>query len=117
MLPEPNKLWFISTNFNATNTYGTGVSPENRKVTVVESQRNVINLANCRRALDDGIEHRLHIRRRTADDSEHLGRCGLMLQGFAQFCVALAEFLEQPHILNGNDGLVGEGFQKSDLLF
>ena len=70
-----------------------------------------------RGALDDGVEDRLHIRRRAADDAEHLGRCRLMLQRLAQFCVALLEFFEQPHVLDGDHGLVGEGFEKSDLLF
>ena len=39
-----------------------------------------------------------------------------MLQRFAQFRVALAEFLEQPHVLDGDDRLVGEGFEERDLL-
>ena len=39
-----------------------------------------------------------------------------MLQGLAQFCVALLELLEQPHVLDGDDGLVGEGFEQRDLL-
>ena len=39
-----------------------------------------------------------------------------MLQRLAQFCVALLEFFEQPDILDGDHGLVGEGFKESDLL-
>src|SRR5262245_18569506 len=38
-----------------------------------------------------------------------------MLQRLAQFGVALLQFLEQAHVLNSNDSLVGEGLQKSDL--
>ena len=38
-----------------------------------------------RRALDDGIEDRLHVRRRAANNAKHLGRCRLMLQRLAQF--------------------------------
>ena len=82
----------------------------------LESQHHVIDPTNPRRALDDGVEHRLHVRRRAADDAEHLGRRRLMLQRLAQFRVALAEFLEQAHVLDGDDGLVGEGFEKGDLL-
>ena len=37
------------------------------------------------RALDDGVEHRLHVGRRAADDAEHLGGRRLMLQRLAQF--------------------------------
>ena len=81
-----------------------------------ESQQHVIDPTNPGGALDDGIEHRLHVRRRAADDAEHLGRCRLMLQGLAQFCVALLQFLEQPHVLDGDHRLVGEGFKQLDLL-
>ena len=46
---------------------------------IAEPQHHVIDPANARGALDDGVEHRLHVSRRAADDAEHLGRCGLML--------------------------------------
>ena len=65
------------------------MSPRNHNVPVVESQDHVIDPTNPRGALDDGIQDRLHVRRRAADDAEHLGRCRLMLQGLAQFCIAL----------------------------
>src|SRR5262245_58784453 len=39
-----------------------------------------------------------------------------MLQGLAQFCVALLQFLKQPHVFNRDDGLVGEGLEKRNLL-
>ena len=50
---------------------------------------HVIDPTNPRRALGNGIEDRLHVRRRTADDAEYLGRRRLMLQRLAQLCVAL----------------------------
>ena len=92
------------------------MSPRNHSVPLAESQHHVIDPTNPRGALDDGVEDRLHVRRRAADDAEHLGRCRLMLQRLAQFRVALAEFLEQPHVLDGDHGLVGEGFKQLDLL-
>ena len=92
------------------------MSPRNHHVPLAESQHHVIDPTNPGRALDDGIEHRLHVRRRTADDAEHLGGCGLMLQGLAQFCVALLDFLEQSHVFNGDHGLISEGFEQFDLL-
>ena len=82
-------------------------------VALAESQHHVIDPANPRRALDDGIEHRLHVRRRAADDAEHLGRRRLMLQRLAQFRVALLQFLEQPHVLDGDHRLGGEGFEQA----
>ena len=92
------------------------MSPRNHSVPLAESQHHVIDPTNPRGALDDGVEHRLHVRRRAADDAEHLGRCRLMLQRLAQFRIALLQFLEQPHVLDGDDGLVGKGFEKRDLL-
>ena len=58
-----------------------------------ESQHHVIDPTNPRGALDDGVEHRLHVRRRAADDTEHSARCRLMLQRLAQFRVALLSSL------------------------
>ena len=88
----------------------------NHSIAFAESQNNVVNTANPRRALNYGVEYRLHVSGRTADDAEHLGRCRLMLQCLAQFRVTFPEFLEQPHVLNGDHRLVGEGFEESDLL-
>ncbi len=92
------------------------MSPRNHTVPLVESQHHVIDPTNPGGALDDGVKHRLHVRRRAADDAEHLGRCRLMLQRLAQFRIALAEFLEQSHVLDGDHRLVGEGLEQRDLL-
>ena len=116
MLANPANLWLINTDLDAANGYGTNMSPRNHNVPLVESQHHVIDPANSCSALDDGIEHRLHVRRRAADDAEHLGRCRLMLQRLAQFCVALLKFFEQPDIFNGDHGLIGERFEQFNLL-
>ena len=91
------------------------MSPRNHNVSLVESQHDVINPTNPSRALDDGVQDGLHVRGRAADDAEHLGRCRLMLQGLAQFSVALPEFFEQPHVLDGDYGLIGERLKERDL--
>ena len=118
MLAHPAKLWLINTDLDAADCrYGTKMSPRNHSVSLAESQHHVIDPTNPGGALDDGVEDRLHVRRRAADDAEHLGRCRLMLQGLAQFRVALLQFLEQPHVLDGDDRLVGEGLEQRDLLF
>ena len=92
------------------------MSPRNHTVPLVESQCYVIDSTNPRGALDNGIEDRLHVCWRAADDAEHLRRRRLMLQRLAQFCVALAEFAKEAHVLNRDHGLVGESFEESDLL-
>src|SRR5215472_19288102 len=38
-----------------------------------------------------------------------------MLQSLAQFRVALLQFFEQPHVLDGDHSLVGKGLQQLDL--
>ncbi len=85
------------------------MSPRNHSVTFFEPQQQVIDPANPGGALDDGVEDGLHVGGRAADDTEHLGGCRLMLQGLAQFRVALAEFLEQADVLDGDHRLVCEG--------
>ena len=67
------------------------MSPRNNSVPLVESQHHVINPTNPSGTLDDGIEDWLHVRGRAADNAEHLGRCRLMFQRLAQFCIALLE--------------------------
>ena len=116
MLAHPAILWPINTDLDVANGYGTKMSPRNHSVSLAESQHHVIDPTNPRGALDDGVEDRLHVGRRAADDAEHLGGRRLMLQRLAQFRVALAEFLEQAHVLDGDHGLVGEGLEERDLL-
>ena len=115
VLAKPANPWFINTDLDATNGYGTKMSPRNHSVALTESQHHVINPTNPRRALDDGVEDRLHVRRRAADDAEHLGGCRLMLQGLAQFCIGCSSsavlFLtssNRSHILNGDTDLIAQ---------
>ena len=58
---------------------------------------------------DQRVEHRLQIEGRAADDLEHVGGGGLLLQRFAQL-------VEQPRVLDGDDGLGGEVLHQLDLL-
>src|SRR5215471_6854489 len=116
MLAYPAILRFINADFTTAKIHGTNVRPPDQTVTLDESQQHVIDPTNPRRALDYSIEHRLHVRGRAADNTEHLGRCRLMLQCLAQFPVAFLQFLEQANVLDGNYGLVGESLEKCDLL-
>ena len=62
--------------------------------------RIICSAEPCRR-LDQRAEHRLQIKGRAADDLEHVGGGGLLLQ-------RLAQLVEQARILDGDDGLTGE---------
>src|SRR4030095_4040248 len=89
MLSHPNKLWRIYANLNRPCSDGTIMSSHRQLVALLKSQHHIIDTTNPYRALDNSIEDRLHVRRGVADDAEHFGSCRLMLQGLAQFCVAL----------------------------
>src|SRR5262249_41213412 len=115
MLAHPAIPWLIKTDLGAANGHGTKMSPRYRHVPLAQSQHHIVNSTNPGGALDDGVEDRLYVRGRTANNAKHLGCCGLMLQCLAQFCVTLLDLLEQPHILDGDYRLIGEGFQESDL--
>ena len=56
----------------------------------------------------DSIKYRLDIRRRAGNHAKDFARGSLLFQRFF-------EFLEQPHVLDGDDSLVGEGFKQFDL--
>src|SRR5262249_46424358 len=105
MLANPTNLGLIDIYLDATNRYGTKMSPWNRSVSFIESQQHVINPTSPGGALNDRIEDRLHVSGRAADNAQHLGCCGLMLQRFAQFGVAFLDLLEQPNVLDSNHGL------------
>ena len=53
---------------------------------------------------------------RIADDLQHLGRRGLLLQRFGQVVCTLAQLVEQPRVLDGDDRLRGEVPDQLDLL-
>ncbi len=57
----------------------------------------------------DGVEYRLHVGRRLTDDAQNLGCRGLPGQ-------RLLRLLEQPRVLDGDDGLVGETLLERKLL-
>src|SRR5215470_7182459 len=60
------------------------------------------------RTFYDGLKDRLEVRRRSAYDSQDLSRGRLPLE-------RIFRLVEQPHILDGDDGLVSEGLEKPDL--
>src|SRR5262249_43212113 len=101
MLVHPTHMWRIDTDLNAVRRHGTKMSHRNQSVVLIESQYHVINSTNPRSALNNGIQHGQHVRRRPADDAKLLGGGRLMLQRLTQFrvtgfeiCSFMLEFLE-----------------------
>ena len=62
------------------------------------------------------VEHRLQFAGRAGDDLEHLGGRGLLLQRLGQISRARLHLVEQPHVLDRDHRLVGEGRDQLDLL-
>ena len=56
------------------------------------------------------------IKLRAADNLEHVGSRGLLLQRLSKVGGALTQFVEQPRVLDGDDGLSGEVLYQFDLL-
>ena len=80
-----------------------------RKHALAKQQNAELGLADARRIFQHRLEHGLQLASRTADDPEDVGGSGLLLQRFAQL-------VEQPRVLDGDDGLVGEVADQLDLL-
>ena len=73
VLAHPAKLWLHQYRSRRGQRDGTKMARETITVPLVESQQHVINPTNPGRALDDGVEDRLHVCRRAADDAQHFG--------------------------------------------
>jgi hypothetical protein len=74
-----------------------------------------VGLAQALRCSRNRIEHRLQLGGRARDDAKHLGGRSLILERFLQLALARLLSLKQPRVLDGDDGLVGEGLNKGDL--
>ena len=68
--------------------------------------------ANTHSCIDKRVKNRLQIERRTADDFQHIGGGGLLRQRFGKVARARFHLVEQPHILDGDDGLIGESLHQ-----
>src|SRR5262249_5154248 len=83
---------------------------------VVEIKRAKLGFADARRIGQHGFKNRLQLARRTGDDLQHLRGRRLLLQRFREIRRALAQLVEQPGILDGDDRLRGEVLHQLDLL-
>ncbi len=57
----------------------------------------------------------MQIEGRAADDLEHVARGGLVFERFLEVVSALAQFAEQPRVLDSDDRLIGERRCQRDL--
>src|SRR5215467_14925404 len=75
-----------------------------------------IGLTQALRCSRNRIEHRLQLGGRARDDAKYLGSRGLVLKRHLELSFARLLSFEQPRVLDGNDGLVGEGVEEFNLL-
>src|SRR5262245_25642553 len=84
-------------------------------ISVSQPKRPIARLGQPRRIRQHGLEHRLEIAWRSADDLQHLRSRRLLLQRLAQILRALPQLTKQARVLDGDNGLVGEVRQQLDL--
>src|SRR6516164_11827815 len=78
-------------------------------VSLTQQHGSEHGFADPHRILQHGLEHRLQITGRRTDDFEDLRGRRLLLK-------RLAQFVEQPRVLDGDDGLGGKVLYERDLL-
>src|SRR6516225_4776268 len=92
-------------------------SPETICFAFTRMDERTIGLTQPCGRLDEGVQHRLQIERRPADDLEHIGGGGLLLQRFGKVIRALTQRVDQAHVVNCDDGLIGKCPEERDLCF
>src|SRR5262245_12663267 len=78
-------------------------------VSVIEIQQAELRVAQPRGVRQHGLEYRFKLAGRARDDTEDLRGRGLLLQ-------QLAQLVEQPGVLDGDDGLLGKIANKLNML-
>ena len=84
------------------------VSGEPIGLSRAQEDLHVLRLAQAARRVGQGIEHGLQVECRAADDFEHIGSGGLLLQRFTKL-------VEQAGVLDSDDGLGGEVRDERDV--
>src|SRR5215470_12999497 len=91
------------------------MSNETQYIAINAVDLTIVCVAQAGRVLGHRCKYWLDIRRRAADDPQDLRCCRLLFQRLGEVTVARLQLLEQPHVLDGNDGLVGERLEQGHL--
>ena len=81
---------------------------------VVLVNRPAVGAAQLDRVGDNSRQHGFKVERRAYDLTDFAEGFELAHRA-RQFVGSLIQFFKQPHVLDGDDGLVGEGFKQFDL--
>src|SRR5712691_10403909 len=87
------------------------------KLPVEAEYHTVGRLTQPPRARRDRLEGRLDVRRRATDHLKDLARRRLLLERLGEVAVTSLQLVEEPHVLDGDHGLVCEGLEELDLAF
>src|SRR5262245_10164606 len=79
-----------------------------QQLTVEAENQRAFGVTQPDRVLSQRLEDRLEVEGGSPDDLQQLAGCRLLLQRHSQLTVAGFQLLEQPHILYGDDRLVGK---------
>ena len=90
--------------------------PKAKMFAVLKQHGGIIGLTELARPFDNGVQHWLNVRRRGGDDVQNITAPGLVSQCFGEVARLRLHLLEQPHILDGDHRLVGEGLQQLDVM-
>src|SRR5215475_4822355 len=80
------------------------------------SNGSLVSIALARSCFNQRIKNRLQVKGGAADELEHIGGGGLLLKRFGKIPCSRLHLFKQPNVLDCDHCLVGEGFNKLDLL-
>src|SRR5262245_60834932 len=99
------------------------MSDETQYIVIDTVDFTIVSLAELGRAQRDAVEHWFEVRWRAGNHTEDLAGRRLLFQRLSHLSMGLGEclilflqFSEQPHVLDGDNGLVGEGLEQCDLV-
>jgi hypothetical protein len=90
--------------------------PQLRELAIPAVDTAYVGVANPNGIRQHGFKRRLEVVGRVWDNAKHLRGGGLLLQRLGEVVGALAQLIEQPRVLDGDDCLSGEVRDQSDLL-
>ena len=87
-----------------------------KRISFAKPKRAEFGLTNASGIRKHRLEHWLQLTRRGTDDTQHLRGRGLLFQRLGEIAGAGLHLVEQPHVLDRDHRLVGEGGEQLDLL-
>src|SRR6516164_4978830 len=105
-----NLLWKLTASFASAALVPTAVTK--RKMSPSRRETKAISASQSRAALSARVENGLKVEGRTTYQLEYVRGRGLLPQSFGEIGCALAQFIEQPRVLDGDHCLIGEALHQ-----